>query len=133
MIPFIDHPAGKFAEKAVWRSVFLTKWHCILNANSTKTECLQSYILAILPVGQIINILVCRATARLCRVVQKKYFRRQSRGIFADFFFSLNMSVKAIENFFYGTTIKLNSAKISSIKVFLCKINKSNLCHHVYL
>ena len=33
---FIYHghiPAGKFTEKAVWRSVFLTKWHCILNAN----------------------------------------------------------------------------------------------------
>ena len=32
------YPAGKFAEKAVWRSVFLTIWHCILNADSTKTH-----------------------------------------------------------------------------------------------
>ena len=31
-------PAGKIAEKAVWRSVFLTIWHCILNADSTKTH-----------------------------------------------------------------------------------------------
>ena len=31
-------PAGKFAEKAVWRSVFLTKRHCILNADSIKTH-----------------------------------------------------------------------------------------------
>ena len=31
-------PAGKFAEKAVWRSVFLSKWRCTLNADSTKTH-----------------------------------------------------------------------------------------------
>ena len=31
------NPAGKIAEKAMWRSVFLTIWHCILNADSTKT------------------------------------------------------------------------------------------------
>ena len=30
-------PAGKIAEKAVLRSVFLTIWHRILNADSTKT------------------------------------------------------------------------------------------------
>ena len=30
-------PAGKIAEKAMWRSVFLTIWHRILNADSTKT------------------------------------------------------------------------------------------------
>ena len=32
------HPAGKITEKPVWRSVFLSKWHCILNADSTKTH-----------------------------------------------------------------------------------------------
>ena len=32
------YPAGKIAEKAVWRSVFWTIWHCILSANSTKTH-----------------------------------------------------------------------------------------------
>ena len=32
------NPAVKIAEKAVRRSVFLTKWHCILNADSTKTH-----------------------------------------------------------------------------------------------
>ena len=30
-------PASKIAEKAMWRSVFLTIWHRILNADSTKT------------------------------------------------------------------------------------------------
>ena len=30
-------PAGKIVEKAMWRSVFLTIWHRILNADSTKT------------------------------------------------------------------------------------------------
>ena len=34
----VKNPAGKIAEKPVWRSVFLTKWHCILNADSTKTH-----------------------------------------------------------------------------------------------
>ena len=29
---------GKFAKKAVWMSVFLTIWHCILIADSTKTH-----------------------------------------------------------------------------------------------
>ena len=33
-----ESPAGKIAEKAVWRSVFLTIKHCILNADSTKTH-----------------------------------------------------------------------------------------------
>ena len=33
-----DVLAGKIAEKPVWRSVFLTKWHYILNADSTKTH-----------------------------------------------------------------------------------------------
>ena len=28
--------AGKIAEKAMWRSVYLTIWHRILNADSTK-------------------------------------------------------------------------------------------------
>ena len=41
-------PAGKFAEKTVCRSVFLTIWHYILNADSTKT-CVP--FLAILPAG----------------------------------------------------------------------------------
>ena len=31
------YPAGKITEKAMWRSVFLTIWHRILNADSTKT------------------------------------------------------------------------------------------------
>ena len=31
------YPAGKIAEKAMWRSVFLTILHRILNADSTKT------------------------------------------------------------------------------------------------
>ena len=38
--PFISFyfiPAGKIAEQAVWRSVFLTIWHRMLNADSTKT------------------------------------------------------------------------------------------------
>ena len=30
-------PAGKIAEKAMWRSVFLTIWHHILKGDSTKT------------------------------------------------------------------------------------------------
>ena len=30
-------PAGKIAEKAMWRSIFLTIWHRMLNADSTKT------------------------------------------------------------------------------------------------
>ena len=30
-------PVGKIAEKAIWRSVFFTIWHCIMNADSTKT------------------------------------------------------------------------------------------------
>ena len=34
---FTPNRAGKIAEKAMWRSVFLTIWHRILNANSTKT------------------------------------------------------------------------------------------------
>ena len=34
---FVDNPARKIAEKAMWRSVFLTIWDCILNAASTKT------------------------------------------------------------------------------------------------
>ena len=33
-----ETPAGKFAEKAVCRSVFLSKWRCISNADSTKTH-----------------------------------------------------------------------------------------------
>ena len=32
----VNNPAGKIAEKSVWRSVFLTIWHCILNVDSTK-------------------------------------------------------------------------------------------------
>ena len=40
-------PAGKIAEKEMWRSVFLTIWHRILNADSL----LQFYFLAILPAG----------------------------------------------------------------------------------
>ena len=31
------YPAGKIAEKAMWRSVFLTIWHRILHSDSTKT------------------------------------------------------------------------------------------------
>ena len=38
-------PAGKTAEKTVRRSVFLTIWHRILNADSTKTSFLQCYFL----------------------------------------------------------------------------------------
>ena len=34
----IPNPGGKIAEKAVWRCVFLTIWHRILNADSTKTH-----------------------------------------------------------------------------------------------
>ena len=30
-------PAGKITEKAIWRSVILTIWHRILNADSAKT------------------------------------------------------------------------------------------------
>ena len=30
-------PSGKIADKAMWRSVFLTIWHGMLNADSTKT------------------------------------------------------------------------------------------------
>ena len=30
-------PVGKIAEKAMWQSVFLCIWHCIFNADSTKT------------------------------------------------------------------------------------------------
>ena len=33
----LTNPAGKIAEKAMWRSVFLTIWHRILNGDSTKT------------------------------------------------------------------------------------------------
>ena len=33
-----QNPAGKIAEKAVWRSVFLRIQHCILSADSTKTH-----------------------------------------------------------------------------------------------
>ena len=36
-------PAGQFAEKAVWRSVFLTKWHC---ADSTKNSLFQCCFLS---------------------------------------------------------------------------------------
>ena len=32
------NPAGKIAEKAVWRSAFWTIWHCVLNTDSTKTH-----------------------------------------------------------------------------------------------
>ena len=32
-----NNPAGKIAEKAMRRSVFLTIWHRILNADATKT------------------------------------------------------------------------------------------------
>jgi len=34
----ISHPVGKITEKAICRSVFLTLWHCILSAESTKTH-----------------------------------------------------------------------------------------------
>ena len=37
-IPRKPYLAGKIAEKAVRRSVFLTIWHCILYADSTKTH-----------------------------------------------------------------------------------------------
>ena len=36
-ISYCIRPARNFSEKAVWRSVFLTIWHCILNADLTKT------------------------------------------------------------------------------------------------
>ena len=36
-LPTIILPAGKIAEKAMWRSLFLCIWHCISNADSTKT------------------------------------------------------------------------------------------------
>ena len=38
ILKFVKHlyPAGKIAEKAMWRSVFLCIWHCIFNADSTK-------------------------------------------------------------------------------------------------
>ena len=35
-VAFGFNPAGKIAEKAVWRSVFWTIWHFLLNADSTK-------------------------------------------------------------------------------------------------
>ena len=35
--PLIFNPVGKIAEKAMWRSVFLCIWHCIFNADLTKT------------------------------------------------------------------------------------------------
>ena len=44
-------PAGKISEKAVWRSVFFILWHCILNADSTKTHSFSVNFLAILPAG----------------------------------------------------------------------------------
>jgi len=34
----LSHPVGKIAEKAVFRSVFLTIWHCVLSAELTKTH-----------------------------------------------------------------------------------------------
>ena len=34
---FRCNPAGKIVEKAMWRSVLLTIWHRILNADLTKT------------------------------------------------------------------------------------------------
>ena len=43
--------AGKIAEKAMWRSVFLTIWHRILNADLTKTPSSSVTFLAILPAG----------------------------------------------------------------------------------
>ena len=36
-------PAGKIAEKAMWRSVLLIIWHRILNTDSIKNSLLQCY------------------------------------------------------------------------------------------
>ena len=36
----VQYTAGKIAEKVVWRSAFWTIWHCILNADLTKTPVL---------------------------------------------------------------------------------------------
>jgi len=44
-----SYPVGKIAEKAFCRSVFLTKWHCILSADINTL--LQTVILAVLPTG----------------------------------------------------------------------------------
>jgi len=33
----VNIPVGKIAEKAVYMSVFLITWHCILSAELTKT------------------------------------------------------------------------------------------------
>ena len=46
------YPAGKIAEKAMWRSVFLCIGHCIFNADSTKTPSSSLYFLVILPTGK---------------------------------------------------------------------------------
>ena len=45
------YPAGKFVEKAVWGSVFLTTSHCILNADSTKTHSFTLLFLQICRLG----------------------------------------------------------------------------------
>ena len=41
------------AEKAVWRSVFLTIWHCILNADLTKTHTSSVTFFAICRLGSL--------------------------------------------------------------------------------
>jgi len=44
-------PVGKIAEKAVYRSVFFTTWHCIFSAELTKKRTSLDCFLAILPTG----------------------------------------------------------------------------------
>ena len=43
--------AGKNAEIAMWRSVFLCIWHCILSADLTETHSSSISFLAFLPAG----------------------------------------------------------------------------------
>ena len=59
----VRNPAGKIAEKTVWRSVFLTIWHRILNADLTKTPSSS---------GHYVNFMTSLTTG--CILVALKYF-----------------------------------------------------------
>jgi len=67
----IYFPVGKIAEKAVYRSVFLTIWHCILSAELTKTHSFRLFFCRFCPLGGVLN--ACKAGFPLVELCCKSF------------------------------------------------------------
>ena len=63
------HPDGKIAEKAAGRSAFWTIWHCILNADSTKTNSSSVTFWHFCPLGILLHFLSSWNSGSICGIL----------------------------------------------------------------